>query len=122
MHCMGQRRRQRLERDEVRPGRADPDAAGQPCAVEGSGVSGIDSCELGSMCFFVDPETNEGTCVALCVGTPELPSCGSPTEVCTTSNDGVLNLCLLSCDPKAPNCPAGQECLDLEQGHVCGPS
>lgn len=88
----------------------DPDAPGEPCTVEGSPASGIDSCELGAMCFHVDPETFEGTCVAMCTGTPMSPQCEAPEQACLIANDGVLALCLDTCDPLAPACDPGMGC------------
>ena len=38
----------------------DPNAPGEPCTVEGSGVSGLDDCDGTSMCWDVDPDTLEG--------------------------------------------------------------
>ena len=37
----------------------EPDGVGEPCTVEISGTSGVDTCVLGAMCWDVDPETNE---------------------------------------------------------------
>jgi Ca-activated chloride channel family protein len=70
----------------------DPGQAGEPCSVEGSGVSGIDDCALGSMCWDVDAQ-GEGTCVAMCGGSAEAPLCDSGFW-CYQGNDGALSLCL----------------------------
>jgi len=88
----------------------DPNAPGEPCTVEGSGTSGLDSCDVGVMCFDVDPETNEGTCVAMCTGSPADPLCAEPEEACLIANDGVLVLCLDTCNPLEPACEPGTEC------------
>ncbi|MEM6995119.1 MAG: ribulose phosphate epimerase [Myxococcota bacterium] len=83
-----------------------PDAPGQTgdeCSVEGSGVSGEDDCDLGNMCYYVDPETNIGSCVALCFGSPEAPLC-DPGFACSISNNGVLTLCRAECDPLLQDC------------------
>jgi hypothetical protein len=96
-----------------------PDAPGEPCTVEGSGTSGIDSCALGAMCFDVDPETNEGTCVELCSGTPADPQCDQADHACFIGNDGVLPLCLLTCDPLVATCPDGEACVPLADGFFC---
>jgi hypothetical protein len=72
----------------------DPDskAPGEPCTAEGSGVSGVDDCEEGSMCWDVDPDTLQGFCVAFCIGTEANPSCADPELVCTILD--FLPLCL----------------------------
>ena len=44
----------------------DPNAPGEPCTVEGSGVSGLDDCDGISMCWEVDPDAVEGHCVSIC--------------------------------------------------------
>lgn len=77
-------------------------AAGQPgdsCRVEGSGTSGVDSCGISSMCWDVDPETSEGTCIAFCEGSADSPVCSDPNTQCSITNDGALILCLPKCDP-----------------------
>lgn len=83
---------------------------GDPCTVEGSGVSGIDDCDLGAMCWEVDPQTMQGTCVAQCTGTPEASVCQNG-NTCFVSNEGVLNLCLPLCDPLAQDCPGTGLCI-----------
>lgn len=82
----------------------DPHAPGEACTVTGSGVSGIDDCELGSMCWDVGDDLM-GTCVALCTGSLEEPMCLDPATACVIYNDGVLNLCLDRCDPLTGDCP-----------------
>jgi len=76
----------------------DPDAIGEPCTVEGNGVSGVDSCDLGAMCWGVGGGT-EGTCVELCTCSSANPICTTNNTTCTINNDGVLVLCLPVCDP-----------------------
>ncbi|MBL9105432.1 MAG: ribulose phosphate epimerase [Myxococcales bacterium] len=81
----------------------NPKQPGDACTVEGNGVSGIDDCDLGSYCWDTNAE-NIGTCVALCHGTPEAASCDDVAKTCAIYNEGVLNLCLDSCDPLAQDC------------------
>lgn len=77
------------------------DEPGEKCQVPGD-VSGIDSCIKGAMCWG-NNDDGIGTCVALCIGSPEAPVCATHS-ICTIS--GVLNLCLPSCNPLL------QDCLD----------
>ena len=89
-----------------------PGMAGDACMVEGSPYSGIDSCDLGGMCWEVDPETLTGTCVAMCTGGPDAPMC-EPGFECVMANDGVLALCLASCNPLAQDCFEGEGCYPV---------
>lgn len=99
----------------------NPNGVGEVCNVEGSGVSGIDDCELGAVCWGVDTETNTGTCVAQCTGSVADPSCPAPTDTCVVANEGALNLCLPGCDPLAQTCPMGEECIFVSDGFTCAP-
>ena len=98
-----------------------PNQPGEPCEVIGSGTSGFDNCDVASMCWAVDTETNIGNCVALCEGSIEAPTCSDPSTTCSVANEGVLNLCLLSCDPDGDDCPQGQACYEIDTGFVCAP-
>ena len=94
----------------------DPGQEGDPCQVEGSGVSGLDDCDVGLMCFEVDTKTNEGTCHALCGGTPDEPTCPSEDQFCSITGDGLLTLCLDSCDPLMSTCEPGESCQPHSNG------
>ncbi len=101
----------------------DPNPAqpGDTCTVEGSGVSGIDTCDVSSMCWDSDPETNEGTCIAFCTGSENNPVCDDPTTSCSIANEGTLILCLPSCDPLLQDCSEGQACYPIDNAFVCAP-
>ena len=96
-----------------------PAQVGETCTVEGSAVSGLDDCDLGLMCFHVDPRTNEGTCVAMCEGTEEMPTCSDAARVCSQTHDGGLHLCLQPCDPIALDCPPELSCTANDVEFVC---
>ncbi|MCR9163673.1 MAG: hypothetical protein ACE37F_16875 [Nannocystaceae bacterium] len=102
---------------------ADPDLLGDPCQVEGSGVSGVDSCDVGLMCWDVDAETNTGTCIELCGCGPVDPTCDGGGTLCTISNDGVLPMCLPTCDPLDPSavCDDGDGCYPVSGNFQCAP-
>lgn len=101
---------------------AQPRGLGETCTVEGSPTSGFDDCGLGLLCWDVDPDSLQGTCVALCTGSEADPQCEGPTE-CLFANDGSLILCLPTCDPLAPDaCPAGHACVPSYDAFVCAPS
>ncbi|HWB75018.1 MAG TPA: ribulose phosphate epimerase [Nannocystaceae bacterium] len=99
----------------------DPGAPGEPCTVEGNGVSGIDDCELHAMCWDVDPETNEGECVAFCTGDEANPMCEMENTFCNLTSDGVLILCLPYCDPIAQDCDEGSACYPVNGVFTCAP-
>ena len=90
---------------------------GEPCTAPQGGSAGNDDCRLGAMCWDVDGV--DGTCIALCTGTPDEPVCAADT-VCAITNDGVLNLCLPTCDPLQQGCPDDQLCIMINSGDfVC---
>jgi hypothetical protein len=99
----------------------DPRQPGDECTAEGSGVSGIDDCALGSMCWDVDPETVEGYCIAFCQGSEDDPLCSDPNSYCVIFNSGVLPLCLAWCDPLLQDCDHDTICVVApdDQAFVC---
>jgi len=99
----------------------DPGARGDPCTVEGSGVSGVDDCELGAMCWDVDPETLEGHCIDLCIGDESMPACEHPQDTCHLTGSGVLAICLATCEPLIQDCGDGQACVDVSGNFTCVP-
>lgn len=98
-----------------------PVPVGAVCQVVGSGTSGLDNCELGAMCWDVDIATNEGTCVALCTGSPAAPNCAPAGTSCVIANSGVLTLCLPGCDPLVQDCAPGQACYPVVDSFTCAP-
>jgi hypothetical protein len=93
------------------PAEENGGSPGDPCTVEGNGVSGVDSCAFGSMCWNTDPDTGQGTCVALCTGSPDAADCAPSGTTCVIANMGVLNLCLPQCDPLLQDCAGSDLCL-----------
>jgi hypothetical protein len=94
----------------------DPAQPGEPCFVVGNGVSGIDNCDKGAMCWDTDAE-NMGVCVALCFGTPEALMCPAGF-VCVINS--AMALCLDGCDPLIQDCPMdGDLCIPSDQMFVC---
>jgi hypothetical protein len=89
---------------------------GEPCTyLPQSWVSGEDTCAPGGMCWDMDADTGEGMCVEFCKGSPEDPQCG-PDTICAIFNDGVLPLCMSTCDPIGQDCEGDQACLPDESG------
>lgn len=96
----------------------NPRAPGESCSVEGTGVSGIDDCEMHALCFDVNDEL-EGTCVSMCTGSQQNPVC-PPGQACSISNGGVLPLCLTECDPlNIVSCPPGDVCVPSGESFLC---
>jgi len=91
----------------------DPVQIGEPCYAE-SGVSGIDNCDLGLMCWDVDAK-GDGTCVALCKSGNGDIYCEPPGTVCAYYGE-TLGLCLRSCDPLAQDCDPVDVCIPNPTG------
>jgi hypothetical protein len=91
--------------------------AGDVCMTEGGGASGKDDCAKGNMCWNVN-DKNEGICVALCTGTEMAPKC-DPGFACAIANDGVLNLCLPTCDPLLQDCDGADLCIANQDHFLC---
>jgi hypothetical protein len=111
------------------PRRFDDCPAGQKCSyvvdpdygptnrcvdLHGSGVEGescvvigdSDDCGNHRICWAIDGD-GDGVCVGFCNVKLE---CASMHDVCSVSNDGLLPLCLLRCDPLVQDCPTGWGC------------
>jgi hypothetical protein len=99
----------------------DPAGPGEPCTVEGSGVSGLDDCEAFSMCWAVDPETGQGTCVPFCAGSEANPICHDPCRTCWVTASSALILCLPMCDPLAQDCGERQARYGVAGKFICAP-
>ncbi|MBL4689757.1 MAG: ribulose phosphate epimerase [Nannocystaceae bacterium] len=97
-----------------------PATPGAECMAEG-GASGLDDCDYGSMCWGVGEE-GVGYCVSLCTADADNPICEDPNTSCVIVNDGVLNLCLLECNPLIQDCQAdGESCYPAPAGFTCAP-
>jgi hypothetical protein len=95
----------------------DPAQPGEPCFVVGNGVSGIDNCDVGAMCWDTDVE-DQGTCVAGCRGTADAPYCEDPAAVCWSTR--VFTLCIKGCDPLEQDCPMADDlCIPSDHTFVC---
>ena len=97
----------------------DPDQPGEPCTVVGSSTSGIDTCDFGAVCWYVDSETLEGTCVSLCQGDESNPTCPEPDLLCGGNRN--FPLCLPMCCPVEQDCPEGQACYAVSDRFWCAP-
>jgi len=100
----------------------DPVGLGEPCTMESSVASGFDNCDEGLFCWDVDPDTLQGTCVAMCLGHELDPQCPAGTD-CLIRNNGNVIPCLPPCDPLAIDaCSEGDACVPSYAGFVCAPS
>ncbi|MCR9162932.1 MAG: hypothetical protein ACE37F_14535 [Nannocystaceae bacterium] len=97
----------------------DPAGVGEPCTLEDSRLSGIDSCDAGLMCFHASPDTLEGECVELCED-HETFECSQDGMRCMTANDGALPLCLSACDPLLEDCAEGFGCYEIPEADDFG--
>jgi len=85
-----------------------PAQPGESCVIEGSQYSGVDSCDVGSMCW--DADDVEGVCAPYCTGSLIEPSCADEARECLLFEDGALPLCLPPCDPLALACGEQSTC------------
>lgn len=94
-------------------------AAGESCTVEGDQYSGIDDCAAGTLCWNVD-DANHGTCLALCTGCIDAPTCADPVHsVCVTADSGTVNPCFSTCEPLIQDCPDGNLCIPSNDSYLC---
>ena len=105
----------------------NPGAPGDPCTYVGDGTSGVDTCDKGTMCWNVDPETKMGHCSALCTGSSEAcwedpASCCADGWSCAQSRSGLLAICIKDCSPLLQDCPnAGEVCYPVSDKFQCAP-
>ena len=101
----------------------EPAGIGAPCQVDESWYSGVDDCEVGALCWSVDPKTLEGICVPLCLGTESEPYCADPSRFCALAPP--LAICLPLCNPLQDDCPDGEVCYwtpgSFQGDWQCGP-
>lgn len=96
--------------------------AEEPCSVVDNGVSGMDTCAPGHMCWNVDPETLMGECVAFCKGTTENLYCEQEGYECIAASEpDVLALCLFPCSPILQDCQEGEGCYPANNSYSCAP-
>ncbi|MGH1347430.1 MAG: hypothetical protein ACRBN8_38075 [Nannocystales bacterium] len=95
-----------------------PHVLGEDCTVEGSFVSGVDSCDVGLVCTVTGTDSlrsNAGTCTQLCNAGP----CPDGT-LCTVPGTLNVGACGEICDPLADGaCPPGLGCLPAGLGFAC---
>lgn len=93
-------------------------APGEPCTTPDGPLAGADNCDAASICWDVD-DTNLGTCVSQCTGTPRTPNCPEGDQPCAMASEGVLALCFPPCHPLQDDCPDGKFCVPLDDQFRC---
>lgn len=104
-----------------RPVAMDPAQVGDPCTSEGAPDDGHDSCDVGSMCWNVDPSTGVGSCISLCAGSEADPICDDPDTACVSDGSEALAACLPMCFPSDDDCGPGQGCYLVGELFACVP-
>lgn len=99
------------------PVAVDPAGEGEPCHVKGSSHSGIDDCELGAICLYVDPTTLDGICRDYCIGTSFHPACEDPNGYCLAGS--ILSFCVQWCVPVEQDCPPNEGCYPFGTYWYC---
>ena len=90
---------------------------GEPCDVLSTELgSGDDDCGVGLICLqFDNSDGTNGICTAFCDG--EM-MCPGQKDICVPANDGVLPVCLNTCDPLIQDCPFKQGCYGDKEGEI----
>ncbi len=99
----------------------DPREDGESCTAFEGPFGGVDDCGARSMCFWVDPRTNAGECVAMCMGSRINPTCPDGVTWCTLPSDGLPAVCLPVCDPLVQDCVEGSACYFVHDRFECDP-
>ena len=88
----------------------NPDQVGEPCLVEGSDLSGIDTCDVGLSCFLVDA-MGQGECIPVCSGAPI--DCDASTMCLQVPGVPQIGYCVVPglCDPLGTDCEANEVCV-----------
>ena len=93
---------------------------GEECmSIDGSSVSGNDTCAADLMCWGQDTDTGLGHCVAFCYGSSRSMPC-APGTVCVGGQ--VFGICVPGCDPLMQDCDGPNElCIPSvsEEGYTC---
>ncbi len=99
----------------------EPAGLGDPCTVEGSFMSGIDSCGSGLWCGPENPDDARGLtgiCHRICNAGP----CPDGT-LCVIPSELDLGICQEQCDPLEPACSDGHACMPAAGvGFACHPA
>lgn len=97
----------------------DPGAGvGEPCTGPLDGPDIPDDCVAGSLCWDLDPATEDHVCAPHCAGTPDAPICPAGTA-CALVHQTTLPLCLPVCDPLLQDCGEGRVCGAAFGGFAC---
>lgn len=97
------------------PEPADGALAGEPCMIEEDMFTGLDNCAKGFICQMADNDGKNGICVEFCNADKECPnSTAGPTHCLESANEGVLPLCLYTCDPLIQDCESGFACYGVD--------
>lgn len=92
----------------------DPGQLLEPCTIDDDPLVG-DDCDKGLVCWngSAGGWESDGVCLGLCSGSEEDPTCPAPDQTCWIGGSAVPSTCLIDCDPLAPACPLGENCVDL---------
>ena len=91
--------------------------AGDPCEMADADMfSGIDNCAKGYICLNTDDQGKNGFCVEFCQADDSCPNTTGGTGICFPANDGLLPICLATCDPLVQDCPGTQACYGDSAG------
>jgi hypothetical protein len=101
------------------PVQPDPALEGEACTTIGEGLTGLDTCEFGTFCWDMDPDSGIGMCVAFCTGSEANPTCETPGMSCSGGKSFLV--CLPDCAPIDQDCPVGCACYPSDDRFQCIP-
>ena len=100
---------------------AEPQPNGAPCTAE-TPTSGLDNCDVGSMCVSIDIEVGEGFCASMAIQvSAEEVACEQEGLVPVMQDSSSITLCLPQCDPLTQNCATGEACYPIGEEWTCAP-
>jgi len=89
---------------------------GESCDVLGQELGGgADDCDLGLICLQFAPDGTDGICTSFCNADSQ---CDAPKDICVPVNEGILPICLSTCDPLIQDCPFDQGCYGDMMGEL----
>jgi hypothetical protein len=97
----------------------DEAAIYESCESYGLVVGNYDNCGPGMMCWGAPPpghphegdENVHGHCMSFCQGNAGAATCAGEFDWCTSTSQGVVNVCNYNCDPLGHDCEPDQRCL-----------
>ena len=107
---------------------AGTEPPGAPCTIveDADPYGATDTCDATGKCYNFNPDTGVGTCIEMCAGTYEDPTCPITGWECDIAATGTLDVCIPRCAPipgvcpDCWDCPGDQACIAAWEGDTLG--